>query len=171
MRPPSPWLVAQSDLLPSRGRGLDLACGAGRHALWLAARGLDVTAVDRDAGKLEELAVSAQGAGLRVAARRLDLETPAAVPEAGAWDVVVVVNYLNRPLFPALRESLRPGGILIYETFTRAQALRGRPRDPAFLLEPGELARLVAPLEILRAREGVFDDRDLASVVARAARA
>jgi hypothetical protein len=60
-----------------------------------------------------------------------------------------------------------PGGVLVYETFTRAQALRGRPTNPDFLLEPGELLRLVDGMDVLAQREGAFDDRMVASVVAR----
>ena len=85
---------------------------------------------------------------------------------ARLYDVVVVVHYLHRALFPALIAALAPGGVLVYETFTVAQAARGRPTNPAFLLEPGELPRLVAPLEIRAAREGDFEGRMVSGVVA-----
>ena len=78
----------------------------------------------------------------------------------------VVTHYLHRPLFPLLVKALRRGGVLVYETFTRAQAARGRPTNPAFLLEPGELLDLVAPLEITASREGDFEHRMVASVIA-----
>jgi hypothetical protein len=78
-----------------------------------------------------------------------------------------VVHYLHRPLFAALLGALRPGGVLVYETFTRAQAARGRPTNPAYLLESGELPRLVQPLAILASREGDYDGRMVASVIAR----
>ena len=83
-----------------------------------------------------------------------------------SFDVIVVVHYLYRPLFPALRAALRPGGLLVYETFTRAQAQRGKPTNPAFLLEPGELRELVAPLDVLAQREGDFEGKMLSSVIA-----
>ena len=83
------------------------------------------------------------------------------------FDLIVVTRYLHRPLFPRLVEALAPGGVLVYETFLVGQAERGHPRNPAFLLEPGELLRLVHPLEVLRSREGDFDGAMLASVVAR----
>ena len=83
------------------------------------------------------------------------------------YDVIVVVHYLHRPLFPALIEALTPGGLLVYETFTRAQAARGKPTNPDFLLEPGELLDLVRPLEVLASREGDYDGRMVASVIAR----
>jgi len=80
---------------------------------------------------------------------------------------VVGTRYLHRPLFPQLVAALRPGGVLIYETFTTAQAARGKPTNPDFLLRPGELVTLVRPLTILTQREGDFDGRMVASVVAR----
>jgi len=79
----------------------------------------------------------------------------------------VAVHYLHRPLFPHLLAALRPGGILVYETFTQAQARRGKPTNPAFLLEPGELRALTAGLTILAWREGEFGGRDVASIVCR----
>jgi tellurite methyltransferase len=123
--------------------------------------------VDRDGEALAALAAEAERLGLPVQVETIDLEGGGADLGREAYDVVAVFNYLHRPLFPALRAVLRPGGFLIYETFTVDQAARGRPRNPLFLLEPGELRRLVAPLEILREREGEFDRAMVASVVAR----
>jgi len=99
--------------------------------------------------------------------RAVDLEMDGATLGDDHYDVIVVVHYLHRPLFPALLAALRPGGVLVYETFTIAQAARGRPTNPAFLLAPGELAALVAPLEILAAREGDYEGRMVSSVVGR----
>jgi hypothetical protein len=79
---------------------------------------------------------------------------------------VIVFNYLHRPLMPAIVEAVAAGGVLIYETFTVAQALRGRPRNPSFLLNPGELPALVQPLRVVRTREGEFEGKCVASVVA-----
>jgi SAM-dependent methyltransferase len=149
------------------GDALDVACGRGRHALWLAKHGWRVTAVDRDADVLRELESEARRQGLTVTARVADLESgPAPLPYQ-AFDVIVAVHYLHRPLFPGLLAALRPGGVLVYETFTTAQAVRGKPTNPDFLLRPGELRDLVSPLEILEWREGAFDGRELSSVVAR----
>jgi SAM-dependent methyltransferase len=137
--PPSDWVVRWSALLPAGAAVLDVACGHGRHARWLAAAGHRVTAVDRDAGLLAPLAAIAR--------------TIEADLEAGPWplpgerfDAVLVTHYLWRPLFPALLAAVAPGGLLIYETFALAQAALGRPRRPEFLLRPGELIeRLRAP--------------------------
>jgi SAM-dependent methyltransferase len=162
------WLTQHDRLLPVSGDALDVACGGGRHALWLAARGLAVRAVDRNAEAIAALDGVARQRHLPVRTRVLDLES--GTPDIGvdAFDLIVVIHYLHRPLFPALIAALRPRGLLIYETFTRAQAARGKPTNPDFLLEPGELVRLVAPLEVIAQREGAFDGRDVASVVARA---
>jgi SAM-dependent methyltransferase len=164
---PSGWLVSNAAWLPSRGLVLDVACGRGRNALWLAARGLEVVAVDRDVEALETVAAAAADRHLPVSTVVCDLE--AGDPRLGVarFDAMVVTNYLHRPLFPALLAALRPGAVLIYETFTRQQAERGRPTNPAFLLEPGELRRLVHGLEVLAEREGEVEGRFIASIVAR----
>jgi SAM-dependent methyltransferase len=164
---PASWLVQHEDLLPREGRALDVACGRGRHALWLAERGLTTLAVDRNPDAVRELNEEARVRGLPLTADVLDLEAGSASFPHPAYDVIVVVHYLHRPLFPALVEALAPGGLLVYETFTRAQAARGKPTNPDFLLESGELLDLVRPLEVLASREGDYDGRMVASVVAR----
>ena len=105
--------------------------------------------------------------GLPIVAAVRDLESGSPSLGTDAFDTIVVIRYLHRPLFGALIDALRPGGLLIYETFTRAQARRGKPTNPEFLLVDGELRTLVAPLEIVDWREGEFDGADVASVVAR----
>lgn len=167
MNEPASWLVQHSELVPRRGSALDVACGSGRHALWLAGRGLTTLAVDRDADSVRELNDLARARQLPLRAEVGDLEgdTP---PFLGAsFDLIVVVHYLYRPLFPALIGALAPRGVLVYETFTRAQAARGKPSNPAYLLEPGELLDLVRPLEVLVSREGDYDGRMIASIIAR----
>jgi SAM-dependent methyltransferase len=168
MPSPSSWLVENADLLPGAGQALDVACGRGRHALWLGERGYVTTAVDRDPENVAFVSEEASRRRLPVYARVMDLERGPVSFGTAVYDVIVVVHYLHRPLFPALIAALRPGGILVYETFTRAQAARGKPTNPAFLLEGGELSALVAPLDVLRQREGDYDERWVSSVVARA---
>ena len=165
--PPSPWLLDCADLLPAGGRALDVACGRGRHALLLAAAGLEVTAADRDPGALRAVAEAKARLGLPVSIREMDLEGVETDLGEAAFDVVVVFRYLHRPLFAALLRALAPGGLLVYETFTRAQAEHGHPKNPAFLLEPGELRTLVAPLAVVRYREGERDGAFVAGVAAR----
>jgi SAM-dependent methyltransferase len=164
---PVQWLTGNAHLLPEAGTALDVACGSGRHALWLAGQGLQTTAVDRSAERVRALNDEARRRALPVVADEMDLEGGAVRLPPSTFDVVVVVHYLHRPLFPDLIRTLRPGGVLVYETFTRAQAARGKPTNPAFLLEPGELLELVRPLQVLAAREGDYEGRMVASVVAR----
>ncbi len=167
VRGPSLWLLDNADLLPRGGRVLDVACGRGRHALLLAGAGFSMRAVDRDAGAIERLADVAARLGFAIDAAVVDLETdPPPSLGAGAFDVVLVFNYLHRPLMPMLREAVAPGGLLFYETFTVKQAERGHPSNPAFLLKDDELRALVAPFDVVRAREGAFGGRHIASVVA-----
>lgn len=164
---PSAWLIDNADLLPTRGLALDVACGRGRHALWLARAGFRVRALDRDVAALEVVRAEAARLGLAIECEAIDLETDPP-PDLGAtpYDAIVVFNYLHRPLMPVLRHALAVGGRLVYETFTVDQAARGRPSNPHFLLGPGELRSLVAPLRVLRYREGDVDGRCVASVVA-----
>lgn len=132
------------------GRVLDLACGSGRHTRWLASQGFEVTAVDIDAEAL---------AGLATVAR-----TQVADLEGGPWplageafDGVVVANYLWRPLWPALRAALAPGGVWVHETFAAGQETVGRPRRPEFLLQPGELLEVAQGLRIVAFEDGWLD--------------
>jgi rhodanese-related sulfurtransferase/precorrin-6B methylase 2 len=166
LRGPSAWLIDNADLLPRGGKVLDVACGRGRHALLLASAGFDVHAVDRDPEAIDFLQSTAERLSLSLTCEVLDLETDQPPTLPGPCDAILVFNYLHRPLMPALRHALAPGGRLFYETFTLEQAERGHPKNPNFLLEAGELTRLVAPLTALRSREGEFDGRFVASVVA-----
>ena len=163
---PAGWLLDNGDLLRPGMRVLDVAAGRGRHALLLSGAGLAVTAIDRDAAKMTRLADLAGRLGLAITTEVRDLESGDAGLTEAAFDLIVVTNYLHRPLMPALVRALAPDGVLLYETFTTAQAARGKPTNPAFLLEPGELLRLVAPLEVIRQREGEVEGRMVASVVA-----
>jgi SAM-dependent methyltransferase len=167
MTPPARWLTDHAQLLPHGGVALDVACGEGRHALWLAERTFATTALDRDEALVLRVAEEAARRGLRLQAQAADLEDGSFALAESVYDVIVVVHYLHRPLFPGLLAALRPGGVLVYETFTRAQAERGKPTNPAFLLEPGELLERVRPLDVLDSREGEFDSRMVASVVAQ----
>jgi len=133
---------------------LDVASGGGRHARWLAAAGYTVEAVDRNIDPLADLAdVRA------ITVRRLDLETEAWPYSSASFTGIVVTNYLHRPLFPLLLEALMAGGVLIYETFAVGSEHYGKPRNPDYLLRPGELrAMVVGRLEILGFEEGVVGD-------------
>jgi SAM-dependent methyltransferase len=136
---PSPWVARFASLVPP-GDVLDLAAGGGRHSRLFRARDHAVVAVDRDTRALAEIA--AGDPGLTVITS--DLEAPGAVWPTGdrRFAGIVVTNYLHRPLFPAIRGALAPGGALIYETFAVGNERFGKPDNPAFLLRPGELLEL-----------------------------
>ena len=151
----SPWVVRWASLLPAGAAVLDLACGSGRHVRWLAARGLMVTAVDRDAAAVEPLR-RLSGVDVRVS----DLENQSWPLEGHRFDAIVVTSYLWRPLWPKLIESLRPNGMLIYETFNIDNASIGKPSNPAFLLEHGELLERTVELTTLAYEDGFLTDPD-----------
>ena len=148
---PSAWVRRWSHLVANGATVLDVACGSGRHVRWFAQRGARVTGVDRDAAALAPLANAA--------------EIVVADIEAGPWpfanrrfDAVVVTNYLWRPLFPALRAALAPGGVLLYETFAVGNETVGRPGRPEFLLGHGELLTAAEGLRIVAYEDGFLAD-------------
>jgi SAM-dependent methyltransferase len=148
----SSWVARWAPLMPP-GEVLDLACGGGRHARLLAGLKHAVIALDRDEQAL------AMAAGEGIATVRHDLEAPgAAWPFApGSLAGIVVTNYLHRPLFGQLAAALAPDGMLIYETFARGNEIFGKPSNPDFLLNPGELLDLAAGggLRVLAYEDGV----------------
>jgi len=163
---PSRWLTDNLDLIPQGQPVLDVASGRGRHARALAEGGWHVHAVDRDTAALASIDVDDRSQGA-ITTDVIDLEADDVSLGQSVYGAILVFNYLHRPLMPALIDALAPGGVLIYETFTRGQAARGHPRNPAFLLDDGELPRLVRPLEVVRSFEGERDGNLIASVVAR----
>jgi len=150
---PSAWVVRWRHLLRPGMNVLDLACGHGRHARYLAGCGCRVTAVDRDPDALASLAGNPA-----VEVMALDLEG-GWWPFAGRqFDAIVVVRYLHRPLLPALLDSLASDGLLIYETFMRGNEVYGRPSNPDFLLAPDELLDWARPrLRTLAFEQGRSD--------------
>ena len=149
---PSAWVRRFVPLIRPGGRVLDLAAGAGRHTRLLVDMGFLVTAVDRDIVDLHPLA------GDRCDVRAIDLE--AGAPEGalellgGGYDGIVVTNYLHRPLFAPIAAALASDGVLIYETFAAGHERFGRPRNPDFLLRPGELIEAFAALTIVAFEQG-----------------
>jgi len=116
---------------------LDVACGHGRHARFFAGRGVSVTAVDRDAGAL---AIVASSSGVTTECR--DLEADAWPYAPSSFVAVIVSNYLWRPTFAALLATIRPNGVLLYETFMDGNERYGKPSRPDFLLRSNELLAL-----------------------------
>jgi SAM-dependent methyltransferase len=147
---PSAWVVRWADRIPAGGPVLDLACGTGRHARYLAGRGHPVEAVDRDPAMLAGLAGVAG-----IAPCCADLERGPWPYEGRQFAGIVVANYLHRPLFSPLLQALAPEGVLIYETFAAGNERYGKPSNPAFLLKTGEL------LEVVRGRLRVIAYEEL----------
>lgn len=152
----SPWIRRFSHLVPGDARVLDLAAGGGRHSRWFLDRGCKVTAVDRQIDALEAVALADARKAAALEIVRADLEDGSAWPLGGRrFDAVVVVNYLWRPLFASILEVLAPKGVLLYETFAAGQQALGKPRNPDFLLTPGELLRLVGDrLQVVAFEQG-----------------
>jgi len=168
-------------LLPS-GPALDIACGTGRHTLLLAGRGQHVTAMDWSRVALDTLAMRARaihtpvhniksiheaGTDSRTGIDLVqeDLER-AGLPE-GHYDLILCVHYLQRSLFPQMARALRPGGVLLFETYTRAQLeFAGGPRNPDYLLETGELRETFPELSVVFYRE-LRAGQGIASLIAR----
>lgn len=143
MDSPSEWVVRWAPHV-QRGPVLDLAAGAGRHAKLFRDLGFEVIAVDREPSAIE-----------KVVSVRADLEDGSPWPlEGRRFGGIVVTNYLHRPLFAKLAESLAEGGVLIYETFMLGNERFGRPSNPAFLLRPGELKEAFSRFELLGFEEG-----------------
>jgi SAM-dependent methyltransferase len=156
---PSPLLVEHAGRLREAARlgaVCDLACGRGRHALAAAGLGARVVAIDRDPQALGELARRARARRLAIAPVRADLETPYGIPlRPASCGAILVFRFLFRPLARAIVECLAPGGLLLCETFTLHQReVPYGPRNPAFLLQPGELRELFAELQVLASFEG-----------------
>ena len=158
---PSGWVRRWAHLIPRDGTVLDLACGHGRHLRWLAESGWSVLGVDRDATALA--AASAWG------------PTQQADLEQGPWPLtgrtfagVVVTHYLWRPTWTQLLACLAPGGVLIYETFSRQQAQIGKPSRDDFLLQPGELLTRCSTLRVVAYEDGFLrhPDRFVQRIVA-----
>lgn len=133
-----------------------MACGSGRHARFFAGRSLEVVAVDRES----------QDFPGDIAFLKADLEAGAWPFDGRRFAAIVVTNYLHRPLFPALEAALDEGGVLLYETFMAGNERYGRPSNPAFLLQPGELLTAFRNLSVIAFEQGRLE-RPKAAVVQR----
>jgi tellurite methyltransferase len=180
---PSPFLVESFPLLPAphtRSRALDLACGAGHNAVWLAKHGWPVIAVDFTAAALSRAAahaaacqVRAERGALRPLPRQfsgmllVDADLESAALPASAFHLILCFQYLDRAALPRIERALAPGGFLLYESFTEAQRQFAEgPRDPKHLFGSGELRDAFRSLEPLFYREWTAG-RAMASLIAR----
>jgi len=169
MTEPSPWVARFQPLVTAGGHILDVAAGGGRHARHFLSRGCSAVLVDRNIDALGDLAGDAHATVIEA-----DLEDGAPPFDAAGplhgmtFDGVVVVNYLYRPLVAALIDALKPGGVLIYETFARGNEAFARPRNPDHLLKSGELMEAVAgKLQIIAYEHGRVEVTDIPGVKQR----
>ncbi|EIC29677.1 MULTISPECIES: class I SAM-dependent methyltransferase [Methylomicrobium] len=148
---PVPLLAENAFLLPSEGHALDLACGLGANAIFLAEHGLKVVALDISAVAIEKLQTYAGRRRLAIEAHRTAISS-ASLPSS-AFDVIAVGRFLDRGLKDAIMNALKPGGLLFYQTFTRLKIGDEGPKNPAYLLDRSELLTLFLPLRPVFYRE------------------
>jgi len=147
---PSPWVRRWTHLVAPDATVLDVACGSGRHVAWFLNRGHAVTGLDRDI----QTATKSYPTALLIEA---DIEAHP-WPLTQTFGAVVVTNYLWRPVLPAITQSVAPGGVLLYETFAKGNAVFGRPSRPDFLLEPEELLAACKDFTVVAYENGTLDD-------------
>lgn len=154
------WVLQHNQhLLPAEGTALDLACGLGANALLLAEHGLATQAWDASTVALKKLSEFAAQRTLEVNTQLRDVESEP--PAAQSFDIIVVSQFLYRPLFAFLIDALTPGGLIFYQTYHQQKLSQHGPSNPDYLLEPGELLQHFAPLQTVFYREdGRFGDPD-----------
>ncbi|MGB3716827.1 MAG: class I SAM-dependent methyltransferase [Candidatus Promineifilaceae bacterium] len=159
---PHPVLTKHREMLASRGDALDLACGRGQNALWLARLGYRVVGVDISRVALKSATTDARRFGLsqQTVFEQTDIDSYS--PPVGAYDLVCVIRFLDRRLFSAIRASLRPGGLVVYAT-RHLGALEAHPGiNDAYLLERGELLEQFIEWTVLHYREGPVETEIIA---------
>lgn len=150
---PSEWIQRFSHVIPPASQVLDVACGSGRHAVFLADLGHQVTGIDHDAQALANLPE-----GIR--AVNADIENAPWPLPGQQFDAVVVTHYLWRALWPHILGSVRDGGVLIYETFAQGNEVFGKPSRPDFLLAPGELLQVCTDWQVVAYEHGLRSQPD-----------
>lgn len=144
---PAEVLSENAHLLPATGTALDLACGLGGNALFLAQRGLCVSAIDISPVAIKSLSAQAKHLGLTIAGQALDAETEPLPRQA--FDVIVVSRFLSRPLAASIQDSLKSGGLLFYQTYLRDKLNLQGPSNPDYLLAENELLSLFNGMRVL----------------------
>jgi 2-polyprenyl-3-methyl-5-hydroxy-6-metoxy-1,4-benzoquinol methylase len=163
---PAEFLVESVELLP-KGRALDIAMGVGRNTIFLAQRGFKAEGVDISPEAVSEALESARKAGVTIKAKVVDLERNYRI-EKGAYDVIICFHYLQRSLIPQIKDGVRRGGMVVYETFIVDQTQFGKPRNPNYLLKHNELLDMFRDFRCLRYREGIIRGREaIASIIAQ----
>ncbi len=164
---PSLFLIRNFDFL-TKGVALDLAMGFGRNALYLATRGFDVDGVDFNPDAVAAARSAARQLGAPIRALLGNVEDGTFIIPDESYDSILVFNFLHRPLVKELRDGVKPGGTIIYETFTVDQPQYGPPSNPDFLLKPGELREMFGMWEILSYHETTTPERPGGALRARA---
>ena len=154
---PAQFLQENIELLP-KGRALDVAMGTGQNAIYLARMGFEVEGVDASPEAVHNALEAAQRAGVTLKAEIADLERNYLIKE-GTYDVIICFRYLQRSLIPQIKDGLRKGGMVVYETFTVDQVQFGRPKNPDYLLKPNELLDMFRDFRCLLYQEGIVDNR------------
>lgn len=144
---PAGAVLEYAYLLPTAGTALDLACGRGANALFLARRGLQVHAWDISNDAIDRLA--RQGAADRLGIEAAMRDVQERPPPANTFDVICVSYFLERDITDAIMAALRPNGILFYQTFLHEKVSDQGPGNPKYRLGPNELLKLFAPLHVL----------------------
>ena len=161
--------MAENVALLPKGRLLDVAMGNGRNAIFLATMGFDVEGVDISPEAVNSALIMARRVGVSIKARVADLDAHYYI-EAGAYDVIICFNYLQRSLIQQIKDGLRKGGMVVYETFLVDQAQWGKPKNPDYLLKHNELLNMFRDFRCLRYREGLIEAREdrraIASILA-----
>ena len=164
MNEASKWLQKNIEFIRENGTVLDLACGGGRHSRFLIYKGFSVVAADINVAAITQEKLQ------NTKILQADLEADPWPFDAAQFDGIIVVNYLWRPQFDDIKASLKSGGVVIFDTFMVGNEEFGRPSNPKFLLNSGELKDVFADMEILAFEEGYIDDPSPAmrqSIVAR----
>lgn len=163
----SPFLVENISLLP-KGRALDIAMGNGRNTIYLAKMGFDAEGIDVSEEAVKTALEKANAAGVNINAYVADIESGNYGIGENTYEVIICFNYLHRPLMPRLKEGLKAGGMIVYQTYTIDQARFGKPSNKDFLLEYNELLEMFRDFRCLRYYEGIIDNRKaVAGIIAR----
>lgn len=167
------WLVESSECFASTSHSTsaqrlwDIGCGGGRDAVYMAQQGLEVTAIDQQEAVLSRARRFAERQGVTVDWKRCSLDETGCLPNEPV-DMVVMMRYLNRDLFPRLRQAIRPGGLVVMQTFVEGVEAFGSPKKPNFILKRGELAKTFSDFTIIVDKiDTLKDGRPVSSFIAQ----
>ena len=162
---PAQFLVDNITLLP-KGQAFDVAMGNGRNGVYLAKMGFEVEGVDISSKAVSNTLELARKTGVAIRVEIADLEARYSI-KRGAYDVIICFYYLQRSLIAQIKDGLKKGGVVVYETYIIDQAKSGRPKNPNYLLKHNELLDMFRGFRCLRYREGITEDQKaIASIIA-----